>query len=97
MSKNSESRQQARFDTRLTKSQKEYFERAASLGGYKTLSAFMLHSAQEKAKAIIEEHNNFLKSEQDREIFFNALLDDSEPNEALIDAAQDYKEKLEKK
>jgi len=75
MSKNSESKQQARFDTRLTKSQKEFFERAASLGGYKTLSAFILHSVQEKAKTIIEEPNEFLKSERDTEIFFNALLD----------------------
>ena len=97
MNRNTESKQQARFDTRLSKSQKEFFERAASLGGYKTLSAFILQSAQEKAKAIIEEHNKFLKSEQDREIFFNALLDDSEPNEALINAAHDYKEKLESK
>lgn len=97
MSKNSENKQQARFDTRLTKSQKELFERAASLGGYKTLSAFILQSAQEKARIIIEEHNEFLKSERDRKIFFNALLDDSDPNEALVNAAQDYQEKLENK
>jgi len=48
--------QQARFDIRLTQSQKDFFERAALLGGYKTLSTFILQSAQEKASIIIEEH-----------------------------------------
>lgn len=81
---------EARFDTRLPKHQKEFFERAAVLGGYRTLTEFVIYSVQDKAKAIIDEHNKILASEKDREIFFNALLGESEPNEALTTAAKKY-------
>jgi len=89
--------QQARFDTRLTQSQKDFFERAALLGGYKTLSTFILQSAQEKASIIIEEHEQFLRSERDKEIFFNALLNPEEPNTELANAALEFKEKIKSK
>lgn len=95
MSKGPENHQ-ARFDTRLTKSQKALFERAASLGGFKTLSAFVIQSAQEKASIIIEKHEQILASEKDKEVFFNALLNSNKPNEALKNAVKSYEDKLEK-
>jgi uncharacterized protein (DUF1778 family) len=61
--------EKARFDTKLSKSQKELFEQAARVGGFRTLTDFVISSAQEKANAIIEQHKNFLASEMDREIF----------------------------
>ncbi|WP_370087798.1 DUF1778 domain-containing protein [Ekhidna sp.] len=85
---------EARFDTRLPKQQKEFFERAAVLGGYRTLTEFVIYSVQDKAKKIIEEHNRILSSEKDKEIFFNALLGESKPNEALATAAKKYNEEL---
>lgn len=85
---------EARFDTRLPKQQKEFFERAAVLGGYRTLTEFVISSVQDKAKEIIDEHNRILVSEKDKEIFFNALLGDSEPNEALAAAAIKYNDAL---
>ncbi len=85
---------EARFDTRLTKQQKEFFERAAVLGGYRTLTEFVINSVQDKAKAIIDEHNRIVSSEKDKEIFFNALLSESEPNEALATAAKKYNDAL---
>lgn len=54
-----------------------------------------MSSAQEKAHDIIEQHNSFLLSERDREIFFEALMSPPEPNEALKKAARLYKEALE--
>ena len=42
--------EKARFDTRMPKEQKLLFERAASIGGYRNLSDFVILSAQEKAK-----------------------------------------------
>ena len=91
--KNSE----ARFDTRLPKHQKEFFERAAVLGGYRTLTEFVIYSVQDKAKQIIEEHDRILSSEKDKEIFFNALLGESEPNQTLETAAKKYIEALSNK
>lgn len=85
---------EARFDTRLPKKQKEFFERAAILGGYRTLTEFVIHSVQDRAKQIMKEHDSILASEKDKEIFFNALLGEPGPNKALKSAAEKYKETL---
>ena len=82
----------ARFDTRLSKEQKQLFERAARLGGYRNLTDFVILTVQEKAKEIIEESEQILVSEKDSEIFFNAILNPDQPNEALTKAAKEYKE-----
>jgi uncharacterized protein (DUF1778 family) len=82
--------EKARFDAKLTKDQKELFEYAASLGGFRTLTEFVIHSVQEKAKYIIKEHNNILSSQRDKEIFFSALLHPNRPNAKLQSAAKRY-------
>jgi uncharacterized protein (DUF1778 family) len=82
----------ARFDTRLSKQQKDFFEYAATLGGYRTLSEFILASAQERAKKIIEEHDRIISSKKDQEVFFNQLVNPSQPNENLKSAASRYNE-----
>lgn len=87
----------ARFDTRLTKSQKELFEQASLLGGYKTLSDFILASAQEQADRIIKRHRKILETEQDRNTFFNALLHPGKPNAELKRAAARYLNAMPKK
>jgi uncharacterized protein (DUF1778 family) len=81
----------SRFDTKLSKAQKELFEYAASVGGFRTLTEFVISSVQEKANAIIEQHKTILASQRDREIFFNAILNPEEPDEKLVDAAERYK------
>lgn len=88
---------QARFDTRLSKEQKELFEYAAQLGGFRTLTDFVINSVQEKAKAIIDEHSAVLATKQDQEIFFAALLKPAKPNKSLKAAASKYKKRLAKK
>ena len=85
---------EARFDTRLPKKQKEFFERAAVLGGFRTLTEFVIYSVQDKAKQIVDEHNRILSSEKDKEVFFDALLGESQPNEALATAAKKYNDAL---
>jgi len=81
----------ARFDAKIPQAQKELFEYAASLGGFRTLTDFIINAVQEKANTIIKEHNTILASEKDREIFFNALANPSGPNQKLVDAAERYK------
>ena len=49
----------ARFDTRLPKEQKVFFERAAQLGGYRNLTEFVVITVQEKAKEIISESHYY--------------------------------------
>ena len=84
-------KEKTRFDTRLAKDQKDLFQYAADLGGFKTLSEFIIFSAQEKAKVIINEHNTILASKRDQKIFFDALLNPSQPNQKLKEAALSYK------
>jgi uncharacterized protein (DUF1778 family) len=82
--------EKARFDTKLPKEQKEFFEYAAQIGGFRTLTEFVIFSAQEHAMRIVEERNRILASEKDREIFFEALVNPPVPNEALKKAAAEY-------
>lgn len=89
--------EQSRFDTRLPKEQKDYFEYAASIGGFRTLTEFIIYSAQQQANTILEKQNNILANKKDQEIFFNALLNPREPSETLKSAFKNYNKKLESK
>jgi uncharacterized protein (DUF1778 family) len=81
---------QARFDTRLSRSQKELFEKAARIKGFKSLSEFVIHATQEAANQIVERHDEILASERDKSIFFAALTNPAKPNKALMQAARSY-------
>lgn len=80
----------ARFDIRLPEVQKEFFEYAANLGGYRTLTEFVVVSVQNKADEIVEKHNSILASKQDQEIFFNAIMNTATPGKKLSAAARKY-------
>lgn len=81
----------ARFDTRLSKEQKDFFEKAASIGGYRSLTDFVVMAVQEKAKEIVSEKERIIASQKDSEIFFNALMNPKTPNEELSKAASEFK------
>lgn len=85
-----------RFDTRLSKEQKQFFERAARLGGYRSLTDFVILAVQEKAKKIIFEQEQIIASEKDKEIFFNAIVNSPEANNELSNAVDEYKSLLSK-
>ncbi len=80
----------ARFDTRLPLEQKQLFERAAILGGYRNLTDFIVVTVQKKAKEIIEENERIIASQKDKEIFFNSLLNPPKPNNDLLSAKKEY-------
>ena len=86
------SENKARFDTRLPEEQKQFFERAAVLGGYRSLTDFIVLTVQDRAKEIIEERERVVASQRDKEIFFDALLNPSKPNKALTSAVNEYKD-----
>lgn len=80
----------ARFDTRLPMEQKQLFEKAAILGGYRNLTDFVIVTVQDKAKKIIEESERIIASEKDKEIFFDSLVNPPMPNSDLISAKEEY-------
>ncbi|MNQ45100.1 hypothetical protein D3C85_588760 [compost metagenome] len=88
--------ERSRLDARLSKEQKDFFEYAANVGGFKTLTEFVIVSVQSNAEKIIEKHDKILASKRDKEIFFNELLNPSKPNKALKEAAARYKKMLNK-
>jgi uncharacterized protein (DUF1778 family) len=86
----------ARFDTRLPLEQKQLFERAAILGGYRNLTDFIVITVQNKAKEIIEERERIIASQKDKEIFFDSLLNPPKPNNDLISAKRKYDKLISK-
>lgn len=82
-----------RFDTRWTKEQKERYERAAVIGNYSSLSAFVNAAIEEKAEQIEIKEFQVLASEEDRKVFFDAISKSIKPNDALKSAADDYENK----
>uniref|UniRef100_UPI00404AB797 type II toxin-antitoxin system TacA family antitoxin n=1 Tax=Flavobacterium sp. TaxID=239 RepID=UPI00404AB797 len=81
----------ARFDTRLSKEQKDFFEKAARLGGFRNLTDFVIIAVQEKAKEIISEREQIIASQKDSEIFFDVVMNPKAPNEALTKATNEFK------
>ena len=86
----SATKEQARFDARLPKEQKQFFERAAYLGGYRNLTDFVILTVQEKAKEIIKEKEQIIASERDSQIFFDAITKPKKPSEPLKKALDNY-------
>ncbi|MEQ6119576.1 DUF1778 domain-containing protein [Reichenbachiella sp. MALMAid0571] len=86
--------EKARFDTRLSKEQKMFFERAAQVGGYRSLTDFVVLTVQEKAKEIISENEQIVASKRDSEIFFDAITHAPKANKNLTKAASEYKSLL---
>ncbi|HEY5509841.1 MAG TPA: DUF1778 domain-containing protein [Prolixibacteraceae bacterium] len=91
MDSQTEQENKARFDTRLSRDKKLMIEKAALLGGYKNLSDFVVSTVCEKAQAIIQKSETILSSQRDNEVFFDALVNPPEPNNALRSAVSQYK------
>jgi len=86
-----------RLDLRISQKQKDLFEQVQEIGGFRSLTDFLISAASEKAEAILEKHNNWLSSENDRKLFFNALLNPPQPNEKLKQAMKKHGEFKSKK
>lgn len=88
--------EKARFDTRLPKEQKDLFEYAAQLGGFRNLTDFVINVLMEKSTMIIEKHNTILVTKRDQEVFFDAITKEIEPNKSLQLAASKYSKLIKK-
>ncbi|MFT4568751.1 MAG: hypothetical protein ACI9FN_003720 [Saprospiraceae bacterium] len=85
---------ESRVEFRVSNEDKELFEYAKQLRGFKTFSEFARHVITKEAKAIVKEENEILASKRDKELFFNTLMGDkNQPNESLL-AAIKYHEVL---
>ena len=80
----------ARLEARLSDKQKALFQRAADLTG-RSLTEFVLSSAQEVAARTVREHAVLSLSGRDRDVFVAALLRPTSPDKRLRQAAKRYK------
>lgn len=82
-----------RFDARLDEDQKTLIQKAADLEG-RTMTDFVLHSAELAAERTIQERSMVILSARETEAFVNAILSPREPGPALRTAAQAYRNTL---
>lgn len=78
-----------RIDLRTSPEIKELIVRAATTAGV-SLSAFLIASAQDRARQILVESETLTLSRRDWDAFFNALDNTDKPRPQLEAAAQDY-------
>ena len=84
----------ARVEARITSEQKALLQRAANVTG-RSLTDFVIGSAQEIAARTLREHEAMLLSARDRETFVAALLKVPAPGKRLRKAAKRYKDALD--
>lgn len=82
-------RRTERVEARVTREQKDLFERAAALER-RSMTDFVTASAQEAAMDIISRHAVLQLSRRDQQTFIEGLLNPPAPNEALRAATMRY-------
>lgn len=82
-----------RVEFRVSNEDKELFEYAKQIKGFKTFSEFARYVITKEAKAIVKEENKILVSKRDKELFFNVLMgEEHRPNESLLAAIKFHDE-----
>ncbi|HDR53028.1 MAG TPA: DUF1778 domain-containing protein [Mariniphaga anaerophila] len=80
-----------RIEIRISAYDKRIFQKAQKLSGDKSFSSFIVRVVKEQAEKIVAKNDRIIASERDREIFFNAVFENSKPNQNLVEAAIKYK------
>mgnify|MGYP005859827285 CR=1 FL=1 len=80
-----------RVAARVTPEQKRLLQRAAELTG-RSLTDFILSSAQEAAEETLRTHQVIELSGRDAEVIMSALLNPPRPNDRMKAAARQYRE-----
>ena len=83
----------ARLEARVSSAQKALFQRAAQLSG-RTISDFVVASAQEAATKLIQAHEHIVLSRAEQAAFVQALLEAPAPSARLRRAAKAYKTEM---
>jgi uncharacterized protein (DUF1778 family) len=81
----------ARLEARISPEQKAILQQAAALSG-RTLSEFVIASAQEAANRVIREYETIRLSRAEQIAFVSALLEPPAPHARLRRAAKAYRE-----
>ncbi|HHF7349903.1 TPA: DUF1778 domain-containing protein [Legionella feeleii] len=85
-----------RLEARISPAKKSVLKNAATLSGI-SLTDFVVNSAYEAAKRVVQEYEQLNLTEEDRHVFIQALLNPPNPSTNLIKAAQRYKKDVQSK
>jgi uncharacterized protein (DUF1778 family) len=83
----------SRLEARISPAQKSVLQRAAALSG-RTLSEFVVASAQEAASKVIQDHESIRLTRAEQTAFVKALLAPPTAGANLRKAAAAYKKRL---
>ena len=83
----------SRLEARATAEQKALIERAAAYEG-RTVSDFLLHSAQQAAKVVIQDHEIIELNHSQSRSLVALLLDAPKPNKTLQSALRDHRRQV---
>lgn len=86
----------ARFDARITAEHKELLERAQAINGNKSLADFIISSAVQNAKQIVQTEHMLQLSISESIKFTEALERPSKPNKALKQLTAKYESAMAK-
>lgn len=87
-----------RIEIRLSSYDKKVFQKAQKLCGDKSFSSFIVRIVKEQAEEIVAKNDRILASEKDRNLFFEAVFNETlEPTEKLIEATKRYASQMGKK
>ncbi len=82
-----------RLEARISGEKKAVLQHAAELSG-RTLSEFVVESAQAAALRVIQEHEHLRLSQAEQIAFVTALLNPVAPNDRLRKAAANYRQQM---
>lgn len=83
----------ARLEARISPETKALLQKAADLEG-RSLTDFVVTSAQLAAYKVIEHHQTLKLSLEDSEAFVDAILNPANPNQSLKSAALKYQQMM---
>ena len=83
-----------RLEARISGEKKALLQHAAEISG-RTLSEFVVESAQAAAARVIQEHKNIRLSQAEQIAFVTALLNPAAPNDRLRRAAAKYRKQMD--
>lgn len=82
-----------RIELRVSSTDKRIFKRAQKLSGDKSFSSFIVRIVKKEAEEIVAKNDRIIATEKDRQVFFDAVFNNTKPNQNLIAAAERYKSK----
>ena len=85
-----------RLEARISVEQKELLQRAADIQG-RSLSDFLVDSAQRAAEQAIRDHEVIMLSARDSSLFAEALFNPPAPNAKLQAAVARYQQEVEER